>query len=176
MPPNERLQLIYHPWTSYVIVPLFALANAGIAIDGDVLERAARSPITLGVLLGYVASKPLSIVGTALLVTWLSRGRLRPTAGWGAVAGAGASAGVGFTVSLLVGELAFGVGTERDDHVKLAVLLGSLVAATLAAVVLRMRNAVHRRIHEEENVDSDADGVPDVHEDDAPGHGSAPTR
>jgi Na+/H+ antiporter NhaA len=80
--PNERLQRIYHPWTSYVIVPLFALANAGIAIDGDFLERAARSPITLGVLVGYVAGKPLSIVGTALLVTWLSRGRLRPTAGW----------------------------------------------------------------------------------------------
>jgi len=105
--PNERLQLIYHPWTSYVIVPLFALANAGIAIDGDFLARAARSPITLGVLVGYVAGKPLSIVGTALLVTWLSRGRLRPTAGWGAVAGAGASAGVGFTVSLLVATLAF---------------------------------------------------------------------
>ena len=90
-----------------MIVPLFALANAGIAIDGDFLERAAGSPITLGVLVGYVAGKPLGIVGTALLVTWLSRGRLRPTVGWGAVAGAGASAGVGFTVSLLVATLAF---------------------------------------------------------------------
>ena len=103
--PNERLQLIYHPWTSYVIVPLFALANAGITIDGDFLERAADSPITLGVLVGYVAGKPLGIVGTALLVTWRSRGRCRPTVGWGAVAGAGASAG--FTVSLLVATLAF---------------------------------------------------------------------
>jgi Na+/H+ antiporter 1 len=81
--PNERLQLIYHPWTSYVVVPLFALANAGIATDGDFLERAGRSPITLGVLVGYVAGKPLGIVGTALLVTRLSRGRLRPTVGWG---------------------------------------------------------------------------------------------
>ena len=113
--PNDRLQLIYHPWTSYVIVPLFALANAGIAIDGDFLERAARSPITLGVLVGYVAGKPLGIVGTALLVTWLSGGRLRPTAGWGAVAGAGASAGVGFTVSLLVATLAFD-GAQRGGQ------------------------------------------------------------
>jgi Na+/H+ antiporter NhaA len=90
-----------------VIVPLFALASAGIAIDGDFLGRAARRPITLGVLVGYAVGKPVGIVGTALLITWLSRGRLRPTAGWGAVAGAGASAGVGFTVSLLVATLAF---------------------------------------------------------------------
>jgi Na+/H+ antiporter NhaA len=68
-----------------VLVPLFALANAGIAIDGDFLERAADSPIALGALVGYAAGKPLWIVGTALLVTWLSRGRLRPTSGWGAV-------------------------------------------------------------------------------------------
>ena len=64
---NERLQLIYHAWTSYGIVPLFALANAGIAIDGDFLERAAGSPIMLGLLVGYVAGKPVSIVGTAWL-------------------------------------------------------------------------------------------------------------
>jgi hypothetical protein len=126
MSPNERLQLIYHPWTSYVIVPLFALANAGIAIDGDFLERAADSPITLGVLVGYVAGKPLGIVGTARLVTWLSRGRLRPTAGWGAVAGAGASAGVGFTVSLLVATLAFdGAQLEEAEEAKAGILLGA---------------------------------------------------
>src|SRR4051794_17265438 len=83
--PNERLQLIYHPWTSYAIVPLFALANAGIPIDRDFVERAASSSITLGVLVGYVAGKPLGILGAALLVRWLSRGRLRPTVGWGAV-------------------------------------------------------------------------------------------
>jgi Na+/H+ antiporter NhaA len=127
--PNERLQLIYHPWTSYVIVPLFALANAGIAIDGDFLERAAGSPITLGVLVGYVAGKPLGIVGTALLVTWLSRGRLRPTAGWGAVAGAGASAGVGFTVSLLVATLAFD-GAQLEEA-KAGILAAPVGAAAV---------------------------------------------
>jgi len=81
--------------------PAVRAGHAGIAIDGD-SERAGDSPIALGVLVGYVAGKPLGIVGAGLLVAWLSRGRLRRTAGWGAVAGAGASAGVAFTVSLLV--------------------------------------------------------------------------
>ena len=133
--PNERLQLIYHPWTSYVIVPLFALANAGIAIDGGFLERAASSPITLGILVGYVAGKPLGIVGTALLVTWLSRGRLRPTVGWGAVAGAGASAGVGFTVSLLVATLAFD-GAQLEEA-KAGILAAAVGAAAVTWLVFR---------------------------------------
>ena len=64
--PNERLQQLFHPWTSYVIVPLFALANAGIAIDGDFLASAFTSPITLGIVLGYVVGKPVGIVGTTL--------------------------------------------------------------------------------------------------------------
>src|SRR5215212_7006695 len=86
---NERLQLLYHPWTSYVIVPLFALANAGIAIDGGFLERAFSSPITLGILFGYVVGKPVGILGTSWLVARLSRQRLRPPVGWAAVAGGG---------------------------------------------------------------------------------------
>src|SRR4051794_4483350 len=143
MSPNERLQLIYHPWTSYVIVPLFALANAGIAIDGDFLERAADSPITLGVLVGYVAGKPLGIVGAALLVTWLSRGRLRPTAGWGAVAGAGASAGVGFTVSLLIATLAFH-GAQLKDA-KVGILAAPVGAAAVTWLVFRIVGLLSQR-------------------------------
>jgi Na+/H+ antiporter NhaA len=141
--PNERLQLIYHPWTSYVVVPLFALANAGIAIDGDFLERAARSPITLGVLVGYVAGKPLGTVGTALLVIWLSRGRLRPTAGWGAVAGAGASAGVGFTVSLLVATLAF--DGARLEEAKAGILAAAAGAAAVTRLVFRTIGRLSQR-------------------------------
>src|SRR5256886_7815694 len=84
--PNERLQLLYHPWTSYLIVPLFALANAGIVIDGGFLRRAFSSPITLGILVGYVAGKPIGILGSSWLLTRLSRGRLRPPVGRAAVA------------------------------------------------------------------------------------------
>ena len=96
-----------HPWTGFVIVPLFALANAGIALDSGFLRRAATSPITLGIILGYVVGKPVGIVGASWLVTRLSRGRLRPPVGWGALVGGGAIAGIGFTVSLLIAELAF---------------------------------------------------------------------
>src|SRR5438876_1237908 len=93
--PNERLQQLFHPWTSYVIVPLFALANAGIALDGAFLSRAFTSPITLGILLGYLVGKPLGIFVSSWLAARLSRGRLQPPVGWAAVAGGGTIAGIG---------------------------------------------------------------------------------
>ena len=105
--PNERLQRMYHPVSSYLIVPLFALANAGIRITSDELSRAFTSPVTLGILIGFVVGKPLAIVGTSWLAGRFSRGRLRPPVGWGAVTAGGTIAGVGFTVSLLIATLAF---------------------------------------------------------------------
>ncbi len=120
IPPNERLLALYHPWTSYAIVPLFAFANAGIAIDSELLERAAGSPVTLGIMLGYVLGKPLGIVGVSVLVTRLSGGRLRPPVGWASVLGAGTLAGIGFTVSLLVAALAF--DGPRLEEAKVGIL------------------------------------------------------
>lgn len=111
---NDRLQTLYHPWTSYLIVPLFALANAGIEIDGAFLSDAFSSPITLGILVGYVAGKPLGVVGASWLTRRLSHGRQRPPVGWLAVLGGGTLAGIGFTVSLLIASLAF-EGMELDD-------------------------------------------------------------
>jgi protein-disulfide isomerase len=128
--PNDRLQQLFHPWTSYLIVPLFALANAGIAISGEFLSRAYTSPITLGILLGYVAGKPIGIVGTSSLVTRLSPAQLRPPVGWAAVAGGGAIAGIGFTVSLLIATLAFD-GAQLQEA-KLGVLSAALCAAIAA--------------------------------------------
>jgi Na+/H+ antiporter NhaA len=133
--PNERLQLLYHPWTSYLIVPLFALANAGIAIDGAFLERALTSPITLGIIVGYVVGKPVGIVGSAWLLTRLSRGRLRPPVGWAAVAGGGTIAGIGFTVALLVATLAF-QGSELEEA-KLGIVSAALGAALLTWLLFR---------------------------------------
>ena len=80
------------------------------------------------------------------------------------MSGLGVLAGIGFTVSLLIGELAFGVGSEQDGHVKIAVLTGSIIAALLATVVLRLRNRTYKRIHDEENVDADRDEIPDVYQ------------
>jgi Na+/H+ antiporter NhaA len=133
--PNERLQRLYHPWASYAIVPLFALANAGIRIDGHFLARAYGSAITLGILIGYVAGKPAGIAGVAWLVTRLSGGRLRPPVGWAAVAGGGFIAGIGFTVSLLIASLAFH-GAELDEA-KLGILSAALVASVSTWLVFR---------------------------------------
>src|SRR4051812_35052146 len=105
--PNERLQYRLHPWTSYAIVPLFALANAGIHIDGALLSDAVTSPITLGIVAGYVVGKPLGILIAARLVTWLWPGELKLSVSWPVLAGGGVVAGIGFTVSILIASLSF---------------------------------------------------------------------
>ena len=133
--PNERLQHLYHPWSSYVIVPLFALANAGIPIGGAFLSRAFSSPITLGILVAYVAGKPVGIAGVSWLATRLSRGRLRLPVGWAALAGGGAIAGIGFTVSILIASLAFH-GAQLQEA-KLGVLSAAVCAALLSWLVFR---------------------------------------
>src|SRR5262245_4458557 len=133
--PNDRLQQLFHPWTSYLIVPLFALANAGITVSGGFLARAYTSPITLGILLGYVLGKPIGTIGAAGLLTRLSRGRIRPPIGWAAVAGAGAIAGIGFIVSLLIASLAFH-GTQLAEA-KVGVLSAAICASALGWVVFR---------------------------------------
>jgi Na+/H+ antiporter NhaA len=142
--PNDRLQQLFHPWTSYVIVPLFALANAGIVIDGGFLHRAIGSPITLGILLGYVVGKPVGILGTSLLVTRLSGGRLRPPIGWAAVAGGGTIAGIGFTVSLLVATLAFH-GPQLEEA-KLGILSSALAASVITWLLFRATALLPRRL------------------------------
>src|SRR6188472_3782677 len=141
--PNARLQQLYHPWTSYVIVPLFALANIGIAIDGDFLSRAYSSPITLGIIFAYVLGKPVGVAGTAWLVTKLSGGKLRPPVGWAATAGGGAIAGIGFTVSLLIAALAF-KGIELREA-KLGVLSAALGASALTWLVFRATAMLPKR-------------------------------
>ena len=134
--PNERLQQALHPWTSFVVVPLFALANAGISLHGGFLARAATSPITLGIIVGYVVGKPLGIVGGSWLVSSLTRGRVRPPVGWGAVLGGGAIAGIGFTVSFLIADKAF-TGDQLDEA-KAGILGAGVAAALLSAVVFRL--------------------------------------
>jgi Na+/H+ antiporter NhaA len=134
--PNARLQNFYHPWTSYVIVPLFALANAGIVIDGDFLSRAYTSPITLGILVGYLVGKPVGVVGTSWLVSRLTRGRVGPPVGWVAVLGSGTLAGIGFTVSLLIASRAF--HGEQLAEAKLGALSAVVASSAVTWVVYRV--------------------------------------
>ena len=136
--PNDRLAQLYHPWTSYVIVPLFALANAGIVLNGGFLARAYTSPVTLGIVVGYLVGKPLGTAGCAWLATKLSHGRMRPSVGWGAVLGAGAVAGIGFTVSLLIASLALS-GTTLAEA-KLGILSAAVAATALTWITFRLVN------------------------------------
>ena len=133
--PAERMEQLLHPWSSYLIVPLFALANMGIPISGGLLERAFGSSITLGVLCGYVIGKPLGILGATWLVTRVTRGRLRPPVGWAAVGGAGTVAGIGFTVSLLIATLAF--HGDQLEEAKLGILSAGVAAAALTWLLFR---------------------------------------
>jgi Na+/H+ antiporter NhaA len=142
--PNERLLQLYHPWTSYLIVPLFALANAGIAIDGGFLAEAFTSPITLGILFGYVVGKPVGILGSSWLLTRLSRGRVQPPVGWAAVAGGGTIAGIGFTVALLIATLAF--EGQQLEEAKLGILSAALAAALITWLVFRATVLLPRRL------------------------------
>lgn len=138
--PNERLQYRLHPWAGYVIVPLFALANAGIHVTGSLLSDALTSPITLGVLVAYVVGKPLGILGASYLATRPSLRGPRSLLSWPVLSGGAAVAGIGFTVSLLISTLAF--TGQTLDEAKLGVLGSAIVAPLLGwgifAVVQRL--------------------------------------
>jgi Na+/H+ antiporter NhaA len=133
--PNERAQTLLHPWTSYGVVPIFALANAGVVVDSDLLSRAIRSPITIGIFLAYVVGKPVGIVGTSWIASRLSGGKLRPPVGWPALAAGGALAGIGFTVSLLIASLAFHGDTLAEA--KLGVLAAGVGASLTGWLLFR---------------------------------------
>jgi Na+/H+ antiporter NhaA len=134
--PNDRLEQAFHPWSSYVVVPLFALANTGIPISGPFLSRAFGSPVTLGILVGYVVGKPVGILAASQLARVISRGKLRPPVGWGAALGGGAIAGIGFTVALLIATIAFtGV---RLNEAKLGILTAAICASVASWLVFRV--------------------------------------
>ncbi len=141
---NERMQYDLHPWTSYVIVPLFALANAGIHITSKLLGDAITSPITLGIALGYVIGKPIGIAGGSWLSTRPAvRGPRSPLSGPLLVAG-GACAGIGFTVSLLISSLAF--SGEDLDKARLGTLASVVLAPIVAWLVLRLVRRLPQRV------------------------------
>ena len=160
----HRFEHRLRPLSAGVAVPVFAFFASGVTVVGGGLAAAAADPVTLGVVAGLVVGKLVGVLGATWLLARFTRATLDDGLAWADVAGLALLTGVGFTVSLLVGELAYGSGSPRDDHVKLAVLLGSLLAAALATVVLRVRNRVYRRLAEIETRDDDADGIPDVYQ------------
>ncbi len=146
-------------------MPVFAFFAAGVTVGGlSGLVESFRDTVALGITAGLVVGKFVGILGTTYLVSRFTKADLDEGLAWVDVAGLALLAGIGFTVSLLIGDLAFGAGSERDDHVKVGVLAGSVLAAVLAAIVLRSRNRVYKKIELEESVDSDEDDIPDVYQ------------
>jgi Na+:H+ antiporter, NhaA family len=136
----ERIEERLHPWSSYVIVPIFALANAGVALSWSGLADAAGSAVSIGVVAGLVIGKPLGITVAIGLLVWSGRGRLPDGVTWRHVVGLGALAGIGFTVSLFVSGLAYDTATDATDAA-LGVLAASVLAAVAGTLVLRARHA-----------------------------------
>jgi Na+:H+ antiporter, NhaA family len=160
----ERFEHVLRPVSAGFAVPVFAFFAAGVTVGGWTgLSHALSHPVTLGVLVGLVVGKPIGVFVTSFLLARFTRARLDDELAWRDVLGVALLSGIGFTVSLLIGELAFGHGTVEGDDVKIAVLIGSVAAGVLAAIVLLSRNAAYRRIYAAETADTDHDGVPDVY-------------
>lgn len=134
--PNARLLDLYLPWSSYVIVPLFGLANAGLVLDGSFLARAMSSSIVWGVVVGYVVGKPVAVITTSWALQRATSGRVRPQVGWASVLGSGTIAGIGFTVSFVVAALVF--DGEHLAEAKFGVLLAAVIASLVTWVVFRV--------------------------------------
>lgn len=161
----EAFEHRFRPLSTGIAVPVFAFFSAGVAVGGlGSLFISFSDPITLGIVVGLVLGKPIGIMGTTWVLTRIGRINLDPAVRWIDLLGVSILGGIGFTVSLLVAELTFGLGNEAIDHAKIGVLVASVVAALIAAAVLVPRNRHYRALAAEEALDADGDGVPDVFE------------
>ncbi|MEZ5184330.1 MAG: Na+/H+ antiporter NhaA [Candidatus Nanopelagicales bacterium] len=161
--PAERMQHLLHPLSAGFCVPVFAFFAAGIDLRGQSIASAVENPVAIGVILGLVVGKPIGVLLGASVTARFTRASLAKGLSWLDVAAVGLLAGIGFTVSLLIAELAFEYGSEDQEYAKVAVLAASLLAASLAIVALRIRARSYRLMYEEEEVDGDQDGIPDVY-------------
>ncbi|TQK97492.1 sodium/proton antiporter (NhaA family) [Streptomyces puniciscabiei] len=168
--PGEHVEHLVRPLSAGLAVPMFALFSAGVKVSGGALGDVFTKPETLGVVLGLVVGKTIGIFGGTWLTVRFTRASLSEDLAWADVFAVASLAGIGFTVSLLIGELAFAGDAVLTDEVKAAVLTGSLLAALCATVLLKIRNAKYRRLCEEEERDEDLDGIPDVYEQDDPAY------
>jgi len=165
----EHFEHRFRPLSAAVAVPVFAFFSAGVSLDGwSGFTSAMSEPITLGIIAGLFVGKTVGVFAATWLVATFTRARLDDDLAWLDVLGLAMLGGVGFTVSLLIGELAYGVGNATDEHVKTGVLVGSLVAALGASILLRTRNRHYRAVVQLESRDDDHDGIPDVFQSDRP--------
>ncbi len=161
----EHFEHRIRPISAGIAVPVFAFFSAGVAVGGlSGLGESLGDSIAIGIMVGLVAGKAIGITGATWLVSRFTRAQLDENLGWPDVVGLALLGGMGFTVSLLITELAYVDDPESFDHAKVGILVGTVLAAALAAVILRLRNRRYREIAAQERVDVDADGIPDVYE------------
>ncbi|WP_420856441.1 Na+/H+ antiporter NhaA [Streptomyces mangrovisoli] len=168
--PGEHVEHLVRPLSAGLAVPLFALFSAGVTVSGGALGDVFTEPETLGVVLGLVIGKSVGIFGGTWLTARFTSASLSDDLAWGDVFAVSVLSGIGFTVSLLIGELAFAGAPVLTDEVKAAVLIGSFIAAVLATALLKMRNTRYRRLCEAEERDDDQDGIPDIYEEGNPAY------
>ncbi|MFI8399745.1 Na+/H+ antiporter NhaA [Streptomyces sp. NPDC085463] len=166
--PGEHIEHLVRPLSAGLAVPLFALFSAGVSVSGKSLGDVFTQPVTLGVVLGLVVGKAVGIFGGTWLTARFTKAELNPELNWPDVFAVATLAGIGFTVSLLIGELAFAGDAVLTDKVKAAVLAGSLIAAVLASILLKLRVRKYNALCAEEDRDDDEDGIPDIYEENSP--------
>ncbi len=168
--PGERIEHLVRPLSAGLAVPVFALFAAGVTLSGSTLGDVFREPETLGVMLGLMVGKTVGVFGGTYLAARFTRAQLNPDLDWPDVFALAALSGIGFTVSLLLGELAFDEEPSFIVRVKASVLVGSLIAAALSSTLLKLRNNKYRDLTADEERDEDEDGVPDIYARDTPAY------
>ncbi|GHB69712.1 Na(+)/H(+) antiporter NhaA 3 [Streptomyces cirratus] len=166
--PGEHVEHLVRPLSAALAVPLFALFAAGVSLSDKAIAQVFTRPETLGVVLGLVVGKTVGIFGGTWLAARFTKAELNEDLAWPDVLAVASLAGIGFTVSLLIGELAFAGDETLTDEVKAAVLIGSFTAAIVAGVLLKLRDRKYRVLTEAEDRDEDRDGIPDIYELDNP--------
>ncbi|MFF1368785.1 Na+/H+ antiporter NhaA [Streptomyces virginiae] len=166
--PGEHIEHLVRPLSAGLAVPLFALFSAGVSLSDKAIAQVFTRPEALGVVLGLVIGKAVGIFGGTWLAARFTKAELNEDLAWPDVLAVASLAGIGFTVSLLIGELAFADDAVLTSEVKAAVLIGSLIAAVIACVMLKLRNRRYRALTEAEERDEDHDGIPDIYEEHNP--------
>lgn len=168
--PGEHIEHLVRPISAGLAVPLFALFAAGVSLSDEAIGQVFTRPETLGVVLGLVVGKTVGIFGGTWLAARFTKAELNDDLAWPDVLAVASLAGIGFTVSLLIGELAFAGDPILTDEIKAAVLIGSLIAAVIACVLLKLRDRKYRALTEAEERDEDHDGIPDIYEEHTPAY------
>ncbi|WP_221522195.1 Na+/H+ antiporter NhaA [Kitasatospora kifunensis] len=166
--PGEHIEHLVRPLSAGLAVPVFALFAAGVTITPSAIRDVFTQAMPLGIVLGLLVGKTVGIFGGTWLAARFTRAELNPQLSWADLFAVSTLAGIGFTVSLLISELAFPDNPTLSDRAKAAVLIGSLLCAVVATFLLKLRNRHYRQLCEEEDLDSDGDGIPDVYQRDDP--------